>query len=146
MFRIYLSHWIRGPKGKNATKEEIQYNINKFIRIGQEIQAYLLDWEKMDGFPKMDLYIPAEHDEFVQIAFDRNYLKEEQILDVDCGIINGCNLVIVYGDYKLSRGMQVEIEHATEMGIPIYFMPSMDSASIRSLNFAIRMILKEGEE
>jgi hypothetical protein len=137
IFRIYMSHWIRGPKGENATKKDIRENLDKHIAIGTEIKAYLIDWEKMDGFPKMDLYIPAEHDEFVQIAFNRHYVNEEQILDVDKEIIDRCQLVIAYGDFTKSRGMKVELEHAGEHDIPIYFMPCLSKDTIKTLKFAI---------
>ena len=146
IFRAYLSHHIRGPNGINATKKEIQDNIDLYRKIGEQIRAYFLDWEKMDGFPKIDLYVPADHDEFVQIAHSKKYLDEKQILDVDCGIINACDLVIAYGNVAASRGMQVEVKHATLNGIAIYSMPSLSNTSIQALKFAIHLLLKsEGD-
>lgn len=143
IFRIYMSHSIRGPSGIDATKEEIGVNLKKYISIGTEIQAYLIDWEKMDGFPKMDLYVPAEHDEFVQIAYDKEYINEEHILDVDCTIINDCSLLIACGDYTQSRGMTVEIQHAEDKGIPIYYMPAHSEATIKLLKHSIKLILED---
>jgi len=143
IFRIYMSHWIRGPKGEQATKKDIEENIDKHILIGTEIKAYLIDWEKMDGLPKCDLYIPAEHDEFVQIAYDKKYLDEHKILDVDCEIIEKCNLLIAFGDPSLSRGMQIEMEYAASNGIPIYFMPTLSEDTIHTLNFTIKLLLGE---
>ena len=133
IFKIYLSHSIRGPGGIYATKEEIWANLKKYIAVGTEIKAYLIDWEKQDGFPKMELYIPADHDEFVQIAFDKEYINEEQILDVDCDIIEGCSLLIACGDHTQSRGMKVEIQYAVDNRIPIYYMPAFSDATIRTL-------------
>lgn len=143
IFRIYMSHAIRGPKGQNATKKDIEENIAKHIKIGTEIKAYLIDWEKMDGLPRCDLYIPAEHDEFVQIAFDKKYLDEKKILDVDCEIIERCNLVIAFGDPLDSRGMQIELDYAANNGIPIFFMPTLDANTIHTLNYTIKLILGE---
>ena len=143
IFRIYMSHSIRGPNGLNATHVEIEANLKKYIGVGTEIKAYLIDWEKMDGFPKMDLYVPADHDEFVQIAFDKNYINEEQILDVDCEIINSCSLLIACGDYTQSRGMQVEIQYAGDKGIPIYYMPLISKDEIKSLKYSIKLILED---
>lgn len=142
VFKIYLSHYIRGSKGINATKEDIETNIYKFISVGIEIKAYLIDWEKMDGFPKMELYVPADHDEFIQIAFDKKYINEEQILDVDCNIINKCNLLIACGNYTQSRGMKIEVQYAENNGIPIYYMPLILEETIKQLKFTIRLILK----
>ena len=141
LFRIYVSHYIRGPSGTAATIYEIENNIRRHKAIGTEIQAYLIDWEKMDGFPKAELYVPAAHDEFVQLAYRRHYINEEQILDVDCAIIERCNLLIAYDNPNLSRGMQVEIKHALENGIPVYNMPNMDRSSIDGLKFTIALIL-----
>ncbi len=143
IFRIYMSHSIRGSSGMDATKEEIGVNLKKYIHIGTEIQAYLIDWEKMDGFPKMDLYVPADHDEFVQIAYDKKYINEEQILDVDCTIINDCNLLIACGDYTQSRGMVVEIQHAEERSVPIYYMPTHSKDTIKLLKHSIKLILED---
>ena len=144
LFRIYLSHMIRGPKGLDATDKEIQDNIDKHITIGTEIKAYLIDWEKMDGLPRTELYIPAEHDEFVQLAYNKKYINEEEILDIDCDIINKCSLMITFGDPTYSRGMQIELQHAIDNEIPVYHMPSMSIVAIKSLKFAIKLILRGG--
>jgi hypothetical protein len=136
-----LSHWIRGPKGKDATKKDIRENLDKNIAIGTEIKAYLIDWEKMDEFPKMDLYIPAEHDEFVQIAFDKEYVSEEQILDVDCTIIDQCKLVIALGDHSKSRGMKIELDYAENNSIVILYMPELTPETIKTLKFSLKLLL-----
>ena len=140
VFRIYLSHYIRGPKGNEATQKDIAENIAKHIAIGTEIKAWLIDWEKMDGFPKCDLYIPAEHDEFVQIAYNKSYIKEEQILDVDCNIIRKCSLLIAWGDPSRSTGMTVEVEYAGRIGIPILFAVALNNSTIMALKQAIAYI------
>ena len=143
VFRIYLSHQIRGPNGIKATQEEINRNITKHIAIGNEIKAYLLDWEKMDSFVKCSLYVPAEHDEFVQLAYNKKYLDETEILSIDCNIIDRCNLLIAFGDYSLSRGMQVEIEFAIQNKTPVFYMSELNRNIIESLKFAIQIVLKE---
>ena len=143
VFKIYLSHSIRGPSGVNATTEEIGANLRKYVVVGTEIKAYLIDWEKMDGFPKTELYVPADHDEFVQIAFDKEYINEKQILDVDCDIIKTCNLLLACGDYIQSRGMKVEIQYAKDNGVPVYFMPTISDSIIKALKYTLKLILKE---
>lgn len=141
IFKVYLSHHIRGPNGINATKEEIENNIKLYKNIGEQIRAYFWDWEKLNNFPKMELYVPADHDEFVQIAFDKKYVTEEQILTVDCGIINTCSLLIAFGDIKSSRGMIRETDHALTHNIPMYSMPNLSDTSIGALKFAIHLLL-----
>jgi len=145
IFKIYMSHWIRGPKGVNATVEDIKENIKNNIIIGTIIKSYLIDWEKMDGLPKCHLYVPAEHDEFVQIAFEKHYVSEQEILDVDCSIIDSCDLLLVYGDYMSSRGMKVEIEHALSVGIPVYYMSTIDASNLHGLKTSILLVEKIGE-
>lgn len=144
-FRIYMSHQIRGPKGDAATAEDIANNIKIAKGVGTEIQAYAIDWEKMDGFPPIHIYIPAEHDEFVQIAYINGYLTETQILACDCEIINRCQLLLIYGD-TLSRGMQIEERHAIENNIPIFRMPVLCRETIEALQFVIHLLLtREGK-
>lgn len=143
-FRIYMSHSIRGKNGVNATQEEIDKNIEHAIEVGTQIQAYAIDWEKMEGFPPINIYVPANHDEFVQIAYHEGYLNETQILDTDCIIINRCDLVIVYGE-PYSRGMQIELSYATRMEIPVFKMPVLNEMTIDALRYVIYLLLKSKE-
>lgn len=144
IFNIYMSHTIRGKKGLLATKKEVDTNIRKALWVGEQIKAYLLDWEKMDGLPRSNLYIPGEHDEFVQIVYKKKWLSEEQILAADCEIIDQCNMLIAYGDYH-SRGMEVEIAHAAKKEIPVYIMPNLSDAVVQHLKNCIIMINSIGD-
>ena len=58
--RAYLSHSIRGPKGKDATNTEMQENCNRAILVGKFIRIQI---------PSLDLYIPAEHEDFIGRAY-----------------------------------------------------------------------------
>ena len=144
LFRIYMSHTIRGRKGKLATDKDIEVNIKKACWVGEQIKAYLIDWEKMDGLPKSYLYVPGEHDEFVQIVYNNKWLSEEQVLGADCEIIDRCHLVIAYGEYH-SRGMEVEIKHAAEHNIPIYFMTNISQPALEHLKSSIILISEVGD-
>ena len=141
VFRIYLSHLIRGPKGDAASDQEIANNIQEHIKVGEEMRAYLIDWEKMEGFPKSYLYVPADHDEFVQIAYKRKYINEEQILDTDCAIIERSNMLIAYGNFTVSRGMKVEINYASDKGIPILYLPKLSVDTMNTLKLTIKLLL-----
>lgn len=71
-------------------------------------------------FPNIYWYIPGEHDEFVLIAYKNKLLTEEQILSIDCEIIDTCNFMLVFSpDDYISRGMKVEIDHCMYKHIPI---------------------------
>jgi len=109
--RAYMSHAIRGRLGLDADKRTISENCNKAIVAGTIISCCV---------PEIDLYVPAQHDEFIQIAYDKGFLTETEILDVDCTIISRCSLLLVY-DWQgyISRGMMKEIEYAREHNVPM---------------------------
>ena len=99
--RVYMSHSIRGKLGNNATPASLQENCLAAIEIGEEIRK---------ACPWADIYIPAEHEDFVQKAYDKKYMTEEQILEIDCDIIAECDMLVIYvpaGD-KLQGGRLVE--------------------------------------
>ena len=140
-YRIYLSHPIRGPKGSFASEKTITRNCQKAIRVGKQIQAYLLDWEKLDGFPAGSIYVPAEHDEALRIAFDKGFLTVDQILEIDCEIVSRCDLLLAYG--PLSSGMKAEIKCAQQHNIPILFFDAWDAQVSRSLKYVLSQVLAE---
>lgn len=140
-FNIYLAYPT--CRNDNANFYRILKNYKK---IGTEIKAYLIDWEKMDDFPKINMYVPAEHEAFVHTAYDNGFLTEAQILTINCNIISKCNLVILFGGFKTTSGDVLrEVQYAREQGIAIYTMPDLTAHAISTLKFAIITILKAGE-
>lgn len=123
--RAYLSHSIRGKEGKNATKESMTANNKR----AKEFAKLIRNITGVDS-----LHVPAEYEEFVDVAYRRGYMNEEMILATDCAIIDECDMVIVYTpDNYISTGMAIEIHHATLEGIPIYFIDgSMKDYQIES--------------
>lgn len=110
--QAYISHPIRGRLGTKATERDITINCSKAICVGAVLKICI---------PDLELYVPAKHDEFVLRAYKKNYIDEHQILDIDCDIISGRDLLIVYNWQNfLSNGMVTEIDYATKHGIPIY--------------------------
>lgn len=109
--RYYLSHSIRGKYGKDATPTQMKENCDRIIGIANIIRSQL----------DVDLYVPAEHEDFVYIAFKDKYLIENQILEIDCKIIDKCDGVIIFSpaDDPMQGGRQVEYEHAVATGKPI---------------------------
>lgn len=118
MIRIYVSHSIRGKYGINATHEQMNKNNELAIAFGKKLKR---------KFPNVYFHVPAEHEEFIQKAYDKGLLTEKQILDIDCEILNECNLLLVYSpDNFISRGMQVEIDYAVCNNIPIIYCYFLD--------------------
>ena len=109
--KVYVSHPIRGAKGKDATKEDMEANNRLAIAFGEALQAQ---------FPRIKFYVPAVHDEFVMAGYEEGILNENQILSIDCKIIDTCNAVIVYiPEQHVSNGMLIEVTHANMTGKPV---------------------------
>lgn len=108
--KIYVSHSIRGKFGAAAIEEQMIANCEKAIQFGKLLRL---------NFPQVKWYIPAEHEEFVQIAYQKGCLTETEILDIDCEILKTCNGLLVYmPDDYISHGMQMEISYAAKNNIP----------------------------
>lgn len=100
--RIYISHSIRGIKGSAATIEDMQINCQQAVKFTEELTH---------EFP-FDFYVPGGSEAFVQKAFDKQFLTIDQILEIDCDIIDGCELVIFFiPNGYFSSGMLVEVYH-----------------------------------
>ncbi len=110
--RVYFSHSIRGKLGSSCPIETQEKNCAAAIEMANEIR-----W----SCPEFDLYVPAENEEFIQIAFDKKYITEDHILEIDCVIVDRCAITIVYvpeGD-ELQGGRKIEFDHARNIGKPV---------------------------
>jgi len=110
--KVYLSHSIRGSKGNAATQTEQKACCDAAIALGERISAEI---------PSLELYIPGANEEFVAIAYRKSYMTIDEILDVDCTIIDNCEAVIVYvpTDDQLQGGRLVEFKHAVDTDKPV---------------------------
>ncbi len=110
--KVYLSHSIRGKKGNAATHTEQKACCDIAIALGEHISMQI---------PSLELYIPGSNEEFVSIAYQKSYMTVDQILDVDCTIIGGCEAVIVYvpTDDELQGGRKIEHDHAIKTSTPV---------------------------
>jgi len=136
VFSIYLLYFIDRDDEKNFYKR-----LQNYINIGTEIYAYLIDWEKMDGFPKFRLYVPADHEVFIQSAYKSKFITKEQILSINHKIIETCDLLISFGNTTTSE----ELDYAKQIKIPIYSMPSFSPMAIDALKLAIKLIIRTGD-
>jgi hypothetical protein len=110
MIRAYLSHPIRGAKGSAATHEDKEANNARAIMFAARVRAEV---------PGLDLWVPAEHEEFMQHAEDLGILTDELILAVDRKIVQSRDILIVYAPESfVSAGMCEEIMVAQAAGKP----------------------------
>lgn len=90
---------------------------------------------------QVDIYCPAEHEDFVLTAYQKRYVTEKQILDVDCTIIDGCEGVIIYvpeGD-ELQGGRKVEYDHAVKCGIPVFVFDNVEHIINQLAEYILRV-------
>ena len=119
--RYYLSHSIRGKYGKNATPSQVKENCDRAIALADHIR---------EAVPAAELYVPALHEDFVGIAYAGKYLTEQQILEIDCKIIDTLDGVIVYSppDDIMCGGRTVEYEHAVATNKPVLIFEEAQAA------------------
>lgn len=111
--KFYLSHPIRGKKGKDATTEDMQKNNETAIMVANYLRRYTTT--------SINIHVPAEMEEFVLTAYYLGVLTEQQILAVDCKIIESCDAVILYApEGIIGGGCKVELDYATKQGIPVF--------------------------
>jgi len=107
--RVYVSHSIRGVKGTDATDLDIQINCDRIKAIMKNLRHFT-DKE-------IYYYVPAEHEEFIDLAFKAGYLTIEQILHIDCKIINACDVMLCSvepKDDEVQGGRAIEVRHCEE--------------------------------
>jgi hypothetical protein len=137
IFSIYLLYPI------DRDDEDNFYRLlQRYINIGTEIYAYLLDWEKMDGFPKFRLYVPADHEIFINSAYKSGFITAEEIQNINCKIIETCDLLISFGGRVLGA---TEVDYATQKGVAIYSMPDLSPIALDALKLAVRFIIRAKE-
>ena len=109
---VYLSHSIRGKLGSDSTPESLNENRFAAIEVGNKIRLEC---------PWANIYIPAEHEGFVQKALGKKYITEKQVLDIDCDIVAEHEILIIYvpeGD-ELQGGRLIEHNFAVDECMPL---------------------------
>lgn len=132
--RIYLSHPIRGVKGVIATTEDMENNNKKAINKATEIRIGLGSLG-LDNYIDTYIYVPAEHDEFIIIGYQKGILSEKDILEIDCDIVARCDLMLIYDwEHHFSKGCKVEFDYAKKHHIPVYTFDD-DTNVVELVNF-----------
>ena len=115
--KIYVSHPIRGTN-RNASRAEI---------YAHNLRAKIFGAALRLRYPQHEFHVPAEHEEFVHLAYRYEYLVESSILAIDCHIINRCDGVIFYDHQAcFSKGMLVEHHHACQENKPTAILSSIE--------------------
>ena len=143
IFNIYLLYPTNRDDSGNFYRA-----LKTYTNIGIELLAYLIDWEKMDyindntSFPKSRLYVPADHELFIQYAYKDRLLAKEDISFINCKIIKESDLLILFGSNGSYSNIATELHFVKQEGIPIYTMPDLSPMAIESLNLAIKLIIR----
>jgi hypothetical protein len=114
----YFSHPIRGKKGSAATKSDMELNNEMASTVAKMLS---------DACPALELYVPADNDEFVLEGYLKGKLVEETILDIDCTILRKRDILIAFCHQGVtSSGMQREIREAMGCDIPVFTFEKPD--------------------
>lgn len=129
--KLYLSHPIQGEKGDKATVEDIQFNNESAIAIAEYIYRHIT--------ADIDIHVPAKMEEFVLTAYKMNILTREQILAVDCKIIEGCDAVLIYAPFgNVVSGCKVELDYALRCQKPVFIFEDAKTAVKMIAEFILR--------
>ena len=138
--RIYMSHAIRGTKGPAATNADMQKNNIAAMRAASIIRQVLRSVEAKYEC-NIEIYCPADHDEFVMIGYRLGTLSESQILGIDCVIVDRCQALIWYSGLGPSSGAKIEMKRARSQAIPIFELPSLETNAIFKLEKQIEELI-----
>jgi len=115
--KIYVSHPIRGIH-RDAGQAEIEANNLRAKIFGAALRL---------RYPQHEFHIPAEHEEFVALAHVGHYLSADEILSIDCQLIDRSDGVIFYDHQaRFSPGMLVENHHACQGNKPTAILSSTE--------------------
>ena len=125
MIKSYMSHPIRGALKDNATVESIKINNDAAMVIAGQIRTYMsVNYREAD----FELYVPAEHEAFVHRTYSLDMLTVQQILYIDCKIIEEDfnDLLLIYAPFGPPiEGCHVELTHARKCKIDVIIFESL---------------------
>lgn len=129
--KFYLSHPIRGEKGADATADDIQRNNEAAIAVANYIRHGIA--------PDIDIHVPAEMENFVDLAYRMKLLDVDDILAVDCKIIESCDAVLIYAPFgNIVSGCKIELEHALRCYKPVFIFDCGSMAVEMIAQFVLR--------
>jgi len=109
---VYFSAPIRGEKGSNASQKEMDENIKSAKKMALRVKEYF--------GTLLDMYVPHDQDELIQILWHSKKISVWDILEGDCKIVAQRSILLVWArDGFFSTGMGREMKTAEENGVPI---------------------------
>jgi hypothetical protein len=125
--KLYLSHPITGLPG--TTQDQRKDLLKRAIAFGKKLREC--------GY---DVHVPAECEGFVEVAHSMSLLTVDDILAVDCNIINMCDGVVFLNlQGAFSHGMEVEFKHAVEQHKRMVTIPQyMENSSVERLTEVLK--------
>ena len=115
--KAYFSHPITGKFGADCNAKKKQDYIKHNCKIAIEKAITL-----RQRFYDLHIYLPAESEPFVGRAHFKNYIDINKILEIDCEILENCDMLIIAPTIAdgISGGMIKEILRACDKIIPIF--------------------------
>lgn len=129
--KLYMGHPIAGLAGDKATETEIATNCEIAIMVANYIRKHIT--------ASINIHVPAEMESFVHLAYLMGILTIEQILAVDCKIIEGCDALLIYTPYNMiTGGCKVELDHALRCHKPVFIFEDAQTAVEMIAEFVLR--------
>ena len=129
--KLYMGHPIAGLAGDKATETEIAANCEAAIAVVKYIRDNITS--------KINIHVPAEMENFVHLAYLMGILTIEQILAVDCKIIEGCDALLIYAPFgSVVSGCKVELDHALRCHKPVFIFEDAHGAVEMIAQFVLR--------
>ena len=129
--KFYMGHPIAGLAGDKATETEIAANCEAAIIIVEYIESHIT--------ANIDIHVPARMEDFVHLAYLMGILSIEQILAVDCKIIESCDALLIYAPYSVvTGGCKIELDHALACHKPVFIFEDAKTAVEMIAQFVLR--------
>jgi len=129
--KLYMGHPIAGLAGNKATETEIAANCEAAITVANYIREHIT--------ASIDIHVPAEMENFVHLAYLMGILNIEQILAVDCKIIESCDALLIYTPYNIVvGGCKIELDHALRCHKPVFIFEDAKTAVEMIAQFILR--------
>lgn len=112
---IYLAHYVRGNTEEFRQASELeremimQQNVTEAIKHGQKLR---------ESFPNIRFYIPGEHEDVYSQAYIDGVISADDIINQCEDIVGLCDMFVTMANPEHSEGVQREMFHAKNMGIP----------------------------
>lgn len=119
--------------GEKCPSEQREFNKAKAIEWGKKL------WEYFGS--NLELYIPGANDDWAVIGMKKGHLTIDQVLDIDCGIVELCDVVLVMNwQNHISEGMAREIDTAFIHHIPTRVFTNVEEVDLRALEIWLEQL------